>query len=66
MRTPPTSEMWDEAMGELESAANFLRGMSLDPRLHSDIKVVVIGKANQLDSLVEELVGDDDGDDGDG
>ena len=44
----------EKLIQELEGAANFLRGMSLDPRLPESIKQAVLSKVEDLDKITEE------------
>jgi hypothetical protein len=46
-------ETKEELLQALESAANFLRGMSFDPRLVGDIPSACIAKATEIDEIVE-------------
>ena len=48
----------EELLQALESAANFLRGMSFDPRLVGDIPSACIAKATELDAIVEKHLED--------
>lgn len=48
----------EELLEQLESAANFMRGMSLDPRIPSDTKQALIERAQEIDCLVEKYLDD--------
>lgn len=43
----------EQAVGVLESTANFLRGMSLDPSLPTHIRAAVLSRTEQIDAVVE-------------
>lgn len=43
-------------LGELESAANFMRGMTFDRRLHPEIKKAVLEKCDELDAYTEKAL----------
>ncbi|WP_157976404.1 hypothetical protein [Parahaliea mediterranea] len=47
-------EMKEKLLQELENAANFLRGMTFDPRLDPEIRSAVLAKATWLDDVVQE------------
>lgn len=46
-------ETKEELLKALESAANFLRGMTFDPRLVGDIPSACLAKATEIDEIVE-------------
>jgi len=43
----------EEILKELESAANFMRGMQFDERIPADARQALISKAGEVDSVVE-------------
>ena len=43
----------EELLEQLESVANFMRGMQFDPRISGDIKQALIERAYEIDELVE-------------
>jgi len=46
-------EIKEELLKGLEGAANFMRGMSFDPALSSEVVKALSDKAREIDSLVE-------------
>jgi len=44
----------------LEGAANFMRGMALDPRLFRDGKEALLSKATEIDELTNQYVEEQD------
>lgn len=46
-------EMREELLQALESAANFMRGMSFDPALPSDRKSALTDKAMEIEAVIE-------------
>lgn len=46
----------EEILKELESAANFMRGMQFDDRIPADARQALISKAGEVDSVVEKYV----------
>lgn len=42
----------EQLLEQLESVANFMRGIQFDPRLPRDIKDALIDRATDLDDLV--------------
>ena len=51
-------EIKEELLLAIEGAANYLRGMSFDPRLVGDITSACIAKATELDAIVEKHLDD--------
>ncbi|MGK7653192.1 hypothetical protein ACSQ76_12475 [Roseovarius sp. B08] len=45
--------MNDEQIETLESVANTLRGMSMDPQLKDDIRAILSGSAQRIDGVKE-------------
>ena len=45
----------DQAIQLAEEAANFMRGMSMDPRLPTDIKEAVNHRVREMDEALELL-----------
>lgn len=43
----------DELLQELESAANFMLGMTMDPRLSADIKEALVLRVEQIEKTLE-------------
>lgn len=43
----------DVLLEELESTANFMRGMQFDPRIPSDTKIALVDRAQQIDEFIE-------------
>lgn len=43
----------DELLEQLESVANFMRGMCFDPRIPHDTKEALRGRAQEIDELVQ-------------
>ena len=46
----------EELLQQLESVANFMRGMQFDPRLPLDIKEALIERAVEIDDLVQDCL----------
>ena len=46
----------DQLIQVIEGASNFLLGMTLDARLHPDIRAAVVAKAKELDVVVESFL----------
>ena len=44
----------EELLGQLESVANFMRGMQFDPRIPTDTKEALLERAQEIDELVEQ------------
>ena len=44
----------DELLEQLESVANFMRGMQFDPRIPADTKEALLERAQEIDELVEQ------------
>jgi hypothetical protein len=51
-----SDEEKETLLSALESAANFLRGMCFDPRLHSEIPSACIAKATEIDDIVADFL----------
>ncbi|WP_315075547.1 hypothetical protein [Acinetobacter guillouiae] len=49
----------DELLEALESVANFMRGMGLDPRIPHDTKEAVKVRASDIDDLVGKYLEND-------
>ncbi|WP_171195248.1 MULTISPECIES: hypothetical protein [Acinetobacter calcoaceticus/baumannii complex] len=49
-------ELKEELLGQLESVANFMRGMGLDPRIPNDTKQALSNRARDIDELVEKYL----------
>lgn len=54
-------EMLDDAIVEIESAANYLRGMSLDRRIPKDTRSSILLIVQRLDRISEELIENSEG-----
>lgn len=48
----------EELLEQLESSANFMRGMAFDPRIPSDTRQALIERAQEIDGLVEKYLDD--------
>lgn len=48
----------EELLEQLESAANFMRGMCFDPRLHHEIKEAISTRVVEIDSIVDSFLGE--------
>ncbi|MBI1450340.1 MULTISPECIES: hypothetical protein [Acinetobacter] len=46
----------EELLEQLESTANFMRGMQFDPRIPNDTKQALIERAQNIDALVEKYL----------
>ena len=46
----------DEVVEQLESVANFMRGMCFDPRLHSEIKEAILSRVSEIDDTIEAAI----------
>lgn len=44
----------EELLEQLESVANFMRGMQFDPRIPADTKEALLERAQEIDGLVEQ------------
>ena len=44
----------EELLEQLESVANFMRGMQFDPRIPTDTKEALLERAQEIDELVEQ------------
>lgn len=44
----------EELLEQLESVANFMRGMQFDPRIPADTKEALLERAQEIDELVEQ------------
>ena len=44
----------EELLEQLESVANFMRGMQFDPRIPADAKEALLERAQEIDELVEQ------------
>ena len=44
----------EELLEQLESVANFMRGMQFDPRIPADTKGALLERAQEIDELVEQ------------
>jgi hypothetical protein len=55
------TQMNEEQLIFVESAANTLRGMTMDPRIPADARGVLIGLATELDALSDYFLAEDDG-----
>ena len=44
----------EELLEQLESVANFMRGMQFDPRILADTKEALLERAQEIDELVEQ------------
>ena len=44
----------EELLEQLESVANFMRGMQFDPRIPFDTKEALLERAQEIDELVEQ------------
>lgn len=51
--SPETTE---ELLQGLESAANFIRGASLDPRIPGDVRSAFIARAREIEAVCEKGV----------
>lgn len=49
-------ELKEELLGQLESVANFMRGIGLDPRIPNDTKQALSKRARDIDELVEKYL----------
>ena len=43
----------EELLKQLESVANFMRGMQFDPRIPTDTKEALLERAQEIDAVVE-------------
>ena len=43
----------EELLEQLESVANFMRGMQFDPRIPNDTKEALLGRVQEIDTMVE-------------
>ena len=43
----------EELLEQLESVANFMRGMQFDPRIPADTKEALLGRVQEIDAVVE-------------
>lgn len=48
-----SEELKDELLQALEGAANFMRGMTLDPAIPTEQKIALIHKTREIESVVE-------------
>ncbi|EPL1646774.1 hypothetical protein KQR86_001324 [Acinetobacter baumannii] len=46
----------EELLEQLESVANFMRGMQFDPRIPQEAKEALIYRAQKIDELVEKYL----------
>lgn len=46
----------DQLIQAIEGASNFLLGMTLDPRLHPDIRAAVAAKSKELGVVAESFL----------
>lgn len=44
----------EKLLEQLESVANFMRGMQFDPRIPADTKEALLERAQEIDELVEQ------------
>jgi len=44
----------EELLEQLESVANFMRGMQFDPRIPQDVKEALSYRAQEIDELVDQ------------
>jgi len=44
----------EELLEQLESVANFMRGMQFDPRIPADTREALLERAQEVDELVEQ------------
>lgn len=49
-------ELVDGFVSAIERAANFMRGMSLDPRIPTDTKTAITSKINELEQSIEKYL----------
>ncbi|WP_407493676.1 hypothetical protein [Acinetobacter baumannii] len=50
----------DELLEQLESVANFMRGMQFDPRIPQEAKEALIYRAQKIDELVQKYLDEED------